>query len=177
MQTQQQANKWMIVALQAVFGYEWLMSGLDKILSGQFVSGLHANMQSMIPTLSSPLYADFLRRYCLAHCVFLGYTIEYGELFLGISFFTLAFFVLKSPSVLMTRIGMAVSLLAAVFNFNFFFYQNGHAFLNPGDPFDEGLPIDFVMALLQVALFFYYAANAGWFEKFRAKFQSRKLAS
>ena len=57
---------------------------------------------------------------------------------------------------MLQKLGTVVSLVGAFMNLNFFFYQGGSIFLNPSDPFDEGISLDLLMVLIQIVIAAFY---------------------
>lgn len=140
-----------------LLAYEWTISGLNKILSGHFISDLHKEYLLAIPDMKYTFYADFLKAFCLPHCTIIGYMVESGEILLGIAFIILAFNFFKGHSnTFIMILGVAVGLVSAFMTLNFFFYQGGSIFLNPSDPFDEGISVDLILFILQLGISLFY---------------------
>lgn len=141
-----------------VISYEWIISGLDKILSGQFVQHMHHELIAQSKDLQYSFYSTFLNQVVIPHSHIFALVIESGELLVGLAFviISIALFFNSMTRSLMT-LGIWTSIIAAFMVLNFFFYQGGSLFLNTGDPFDEGIPIDFILFLIQlfIAIFFY----------------------
>lgn len=148
--------KWTFLIIEAVMCYEWLVSAINKIASGQFVMGLHGQLASAIGSARYPFYANILRL-IEPHAVAFGLLVEIGELLVGVGFLFLIVSSLSNRE--LPRLGMLVTLAAVFLNANFFFFQNGSYFINPGDPFDEGLPVDFCMVFVQLGLFAFYVGE------------------
>lgn len=150
-------NRIFISLIHAVIAYEWLVSGFNKLLSGEFVVGLHDEILASIPDMKYPFYAHFLEKWCVPHCDVLGGLIIFGEISVGLLFVFLGIVMLRgniSPVVM--GLG-AITALAGVFmNLNFFFFEGGAFFLQTSEPFDEGVSIDFLLVLFQLGLAVYY---------------------
>jgi len=136
--------------------YEWLISGANKIASGKFVSGLRQQLNHAIPDLQYKFYGHLLRAVAIPHARLIGTLVEYGEVFVGLSFVLLAVtFWRKSEPKSVLAAGAIAAALGALMSLSFFFLQGGAFFLNPGYPFDEGIPIDLIFVLLHASIAIY----------------------
>lgn len=136
-----------------VLAYEWLVSGLDKVLSGQFVTGLHSTLKGSLSMIPYGFYKSILHAWIIPHAVIFAWLVMVGELLLGLFFSTLAIFYIRGVVPRFVGVLGAVAAFSAAFlNMNFFFFQAGHFFITPSDPFDEGIPVDFLMAVLELGL-------------------------
>lgn len=135
-----------------IFGYEWFISGLDKVASGNFVQGLHNNMIVAIKTSSYAVYSPFLKSICLPHCIFFGRLIEYGEVLIGTVFIVIALLgIIKGylPHIA-ELIGLFFNIFSIILSLNILLYVGGKFFFSTSDPFDEGISLDFIMLLVSV---------------------------
>ena len=72
-----------LLLIQVCIGYEWLVSGLTKIVHGDFPAGLAAELRDM--SKAAPAwYRGFLDGAVIPHAVAFGYAIEIAELVVGI---------------------------------------------------------------------------------------------
>lgn len=141
----------------AVLSYEWLVSGLSKVLSGEFISGLYQEMMKSLPHMQYQFYAKILQSLHPAHAVILGVLIEAGEILAGLSFAFLAISTIRETvGTGMMKLGISTGILSAFMNLNFFFFGGGSIFLNTSEPFEEGVSIDFLMLLIQLSVSVYY---------------------
>lgn len=137
--------------------YEWLISGVNKFASGNFVSGLRHQLNQAIPDLQYKFYGHVLRAVALPHARLFGTLVQYGEVFVGLSFVLLAItFWRKSEPKGVLAVGTIAAALGTLMSLSFFFFQGGAFFLNPGDPFDEGIPIDLIFVLLHASIAIYF---------------------
>lgn len=151
------SERFLAITALLIIAYEWLISGFDKILSGNFVDSLHHQMMDGIANAQYTFYADWLKKYCMAHCMVIGYIVEFGELAVGLSFLLLAISViLKVNKPFFSTLGIVTGLIGAFMTLNFFFYQGGSVFVNTSDPFDEGIPVDLILALFQLGISLYF---------------------
>lgn len=143
-----------------VIAYEWLMSGLDKVLSGNFVQQLGQQLTSALHGMQYSFYVPVLKHFVIPNSVFFAVLVEIGELCVGVAFVIIAFALLGDKmNGFIAKLGFWTGLFSAFMVLNFFFFQGGAMFINPGDPFDEGIPIDFILFLMQlwIAIFFFMA--------------------
>ena len=135
-----------------VLAYEWIISGIDKLLSGTFISRLHDQFVQAIPDIKYPFYARILNQ-LLPYSTYLAWMILIASFFVGLSFVLLAFVISNNQlSAPMLSLGIAAGILSAFMSLNFFFFQSGTYFIHAADPFDEGISLDFIMFLLQISI-------------------------
>jgi hypothetical protein len=87
-----------LIGLQAALGYEWLVSGLDKILYGRFPESLGGLLASVlrVGNITTP-FAALLRALALPHPLFFGYLIEWSETLAGLALLGAALAALLRP--------------------------------------------------------------------------------
>jgi len=157
--------RWVAAALQAVIAWEWLVSGVNKLLAGNFPQGLADTLNEGIQNNPNGWYVSILQGVVLPHSVAFGYLIEATELFIGIALF-IGVVVLIGP---VRRRGMpqyrlavgevAAAMLAALLcaflcvNFHFFMGDGIFPWFNPANAFDEGITLDTLMPPVAVLLF------------------------
>ena len=157
--------RWVAAALQAVIAWEWLVSGVNKVLAGNFPQGLADTLNEGIHNNPNGWYVSILQGVVLPHSVAFGYLIEAAELFIGIALF-IGVIVLIGP---VRRRGMpeyrlavgevAAAMLAALLcaflcvNFHFFMGDGIFPWFNPANAFDEGITLDTLMPPVAVLLF------------------------
>lgn len=155
-----------------VLAYEWLISGLNKVLNGHFIIDLHKEYLQSIPDIQYSFYARFLKAVCLPHCIIIGGLVEYGEVLLGISFIVLAIYMFKGKTNnFISTLGISTGLISAFMTLNFFLFQGGSIFLNPSEPFDEGISIDLILFLLQLGISVFYYLMISSNRKFHTQTQ------
>jgi|GEM_PF-1173911 len=157
--------RWVAAALQAVIAWEWLVSGVNKLLAGNFPQGLADTLNEGIQNNPNGWYVSILQGVVLPHSVAFGYLIEATELFIGIALF-IGVVVLIGP---VRRRGMpqyrlavgevAAAMLAALLcaflcvNFHFFMGDGIFPWFDPANAFDEGITLDTLMPPVAVLLF------------------------
>ena len=148
-----------LLLIQVCIGYEWLVSGLTKVVNGDFPAGLAAELQDM--SKAAPTwYRGCLDAAVIPHAVAFGYAIEVAELLIGI---VLLVAVLLLPA----RIGryvpaatVAVLIVGLVLAVNFAL-ANGSSFglRLAQESFDEGVDLDSLLVGLQLALLVFALAE------------------
>jgi thiosulfate dehydrogenase (quinone) large subunit len=148
-----------LLAIQAFLGYEWFMSGLAKALSSDFVSGLSDQLTATSKDLSG-FYKSFLDGTVIPNAQLFAYLVMIGELAIGVTLITVAaawWFRWPRLSTNGRSILLGLIVLAGAFaifmNVNFHLASgDSHPWLLPADPFDQGVDLDSVMPLIQVAI-------------------------
>jgi thiosulfate dehydrogenase [quinone] large subunit len=148
-----------LLAIQAFLGYEWFMSGLAKALSSDFVSGLGDQLTATSKDLSG-FYKSFLDGTVIPNAQLFAYLVMIGELAIGVTLITVAvawWFRWPRLSTNGRSILLGLIVLAGAFaifmNVNFHLASgDSHPWLLPADPFDQGVDLDSVMPLIQVAI-------------------------
>jgi len=146
-----------ILLVQLFVGYEWLDSGLTKIVRGGFSSGLAADLHDRVKTATG-WYRSFVDGSIIPHAVTFGYLIEIGELLVGIALIAAAALWLfrwrQLPDVGRYAV-LAVTILAAlaatVMAVNFHLANGGtHPWLIPKSGFDESVDLDALLPAIQL---------------------------
>jgi thiosulfate dehydrogenase (quinone) large subunit len=136
-----------------VLGYEWLVSGLDKILSGGFVAGLQQALTDGLSNMQFAFYSRVVKDYFIPNSELLGYVVEVSELALGVAFITLAVFSMRGKmNAVLYRFALATGALAALVSLNLFFYHGGAFFVSLANPYGAGIPMNFVFVLADIAV-------------------------
>jgi uncharacterized membrane protein YphA (DoxX/SURF4 family) len=148
-----------LLLVQVCIGYEWFVSGLTKLVNGDFPSGLAAELRDM--SAGAPgWYRSFLDSAILPHAAAFGYTIEIAEVAVGV---VLLVGVLRLPAWIgrhvpaVTSAALVVGLVLAA-NFAL---ANGSSFglRLAGDSFDEGIDLDTLLVGVQLALLVFAVAG------------------
>lgn len=148
-----------MLAVQIFLGYEWLMSGLSKVLAGDFVSGLGGQLSDGSKDLSG-WYKSFLDSVVIPNSQLFGYLVLAGELVLGGVLIAAAALWLTRWDRLSERgrrtllLAIVVASVVAIFmNINFHLANGAsHPWIIAADPFDEGIDLDSVMPIIQLIL-------------------------
>jgi thiosulfate dehydrogenase [quinone] large subunit len=148
-----------LLLIQVCIGYEWLVSGLTKIVHGDFPAGLAAELRDM--SKAAPAwYRGFLDGAVIPHAVAFGYAIEIAELAVGI---VLLVAVLRLPSRIarFMPLATAAALVGGIVLAINFALANGSSFglgVAAGS-FDEGIDLDTMLVGLQLALLVFVLAG------------------
>lgn len=148
-----------VLTLQSVVAYEWLNSALTKIVRGGFASGL-ADQLAKNSDSAPGWYRTVLETAIIPHAAVFGYLIEAGELLVGAGLIATAAVLLvkgQRMSVAALQAILGAAALAAVggafMNLNFSLFSGNPPVWSLGsDAFSEGISIDGVMLLVQLAL-------------------------
>lgn len=148
-----------LLAIQVLIGYEWLMSGLTKVVRGGFPSGLADELAEKSEGAAS-WYVSFLESVVIPNAAAFGVLIIVGELAVGAALVSTAALWafrwdgLGSRGRTAVLAATAVSALGGVFlNVNFHLANgSAHPWLIPGEGFDEGVDLDSLMPGIQLAL-------------------------
>ena len=148
-----------LLLIQLFLGYEWLMSGLTKIVRGGFASGLADELAEKSEGVGG-WYRSFLDEVVIPNAEVFGWLIVGGELLVAVGLAAAGLLWLLRWE----RLGvsgrtavLAVTALAALggvfMNVNFHLANaSAHPWLVPGDGFDEGVDLDSLMPALQLVL-------------------------
>lgn len=148
-----------LLAIEAIVGYEWLMSGLAKIVRGGFPGGLAGELQEKSVGTAS-WYASFLDRVVIPNASTFGVVIIAAEVAIGVALIAVAALwafrwemlgVTGRSALLAVTVGAALGGILMNVNFHL---ANGssHPWLVPSDGFDEGVDLDSLMPAVQLVL-------------------------
>lgn len=74
-----------LAALQLLLGYQWLLSGIDKIIYGSFPETMGGLLQQVLGNGHLPgFFADFMRTVVLPNAAIFGVLVEVGETLAGL---------------------------------------------------------------------------------------------
>lgn len=174
---EQRSARLMLGSTSFIAAYEFLVSGLDKIVSGRFPADLGATLMLGASENPNHWYIGFLRAVVTPHAAAWGYAIEWGELLIGLALLAAMarwlLWPLAAPSGrerrlawALTLAGAAAALAGAFMTFNFHLWMGAAPVIgvNPANPFDEGVDLDL---LLTLALLVYAWVSALTVEPFR----------
>ena len=151
-----------------ILGYEWFVSGLTKIVNGDFVSGLAEELANKAADAPG-WYTSFLNSTVIPNASPFGYLIEFGEVLIGLTFIVgslLWLFAWKrlplkvQTTVLFLTVAAAIGGIFMALNIHF---ANGliHPWLSPADSFDEGVDFDSFLAVMNLVIAAVYIALLG----------------
>ena len=148
-----------LLVVELVIGYEWFMSGLVKIVRGDFPSGLAAVLLEKLPQVL-PWYASVMKRNLIPNAELFGYIIEIAEILAGVVLIVgpLIWIFAWDRVPYWTRVTVLWLITLAAIGGTFLAINlhlaNGstHPWLIPGDSFDEGIDFDSVLPALQIVI-------------------------
>ena len=148
-----------LLTVEALIGYEWLMSGLTKIFRGGFTGGLADELRAKSEG-ATPWYSSFLDSVVIPNGSFFGVVIIVAEVVVGAALIAAAalwaFRWQKLDAKGRTAVLAATAAAACggiLMNLNFHLANgSAHPWLIPGDGFDEGVDLDSLMPAVQLVL-------------------------
>jgi thiosulfate dehydrogenase (quinone) large subunit len=157
-------TRYLLAAVQAVVGYEWLVSGANKVLSGSFPQGLADALQDGLKDNPNVWYVEFVRGAVLPHSVAYGYLIQYCELAAGVALLIGALVLCgRLPESGQPYHRLAVAEIAAAtaacfgcfllcVNLHFWMGDGLISSVNTAKAFDEGIDLDTLLPPLSLIL-------------------------
>ncbi len=160
------SGRLLLGSIQLIAAYEFVVSGIDKLVSGRFPAGLAATLMTGMSDNPNQWYMRFIHTDIAPHAVAWGYVIEYGELAVGIALLLGALRWLAWPTeapqrrqrvaATLTSLTIVAALVGAFMTFNFHLWMGKSpiVLVSPSNPFDEGVDLDLTLTLtlLVVAL-------------------------
>ena len=148
-----------VCLMQIALAYEWLVSGINKLLNSGFTAQLASTLHQNMSGNQYGWYVTFLRQVVLPHAGVFGWLTEVGELVIGGTLVVSALLWLLRPSGRLTHhAGWAacLALIGAVFVPLNYFFMSGDPlpWINAANAFGEGVSIDVLISLLAVPLLF-----------------------
>jgi thiosulfate dehydrogenase [quinone] large subunit len=150
---------WGLALTEAAIGYEWLLSGLNKVLSPDFSTGLAHALAGSLDGNPNTWYVSLARTLFIPHAQLLAPLVELGELLLAGGLFAGAFLWLSGrlPVARWARLlnlGVILVLLGGILMSVNYAVMGGDTLpgIDPGNPFNEGLSIDSLLAMIGICL-------------------------
>jgi hypothetical protein len=148
-----------LALVEALIGYEWLLSAFDKIHSSTFRSGLAQQLGQTMQGNPNTWWVGLVKTVVLPRAPFFGVLVEAGELLVGVGFFAGALLWASGqfPARRWARhlnVGVLMALAGSAFLTATYYLMAGKTLplLNPGDPFDEGLSLDGLLTFIALGL-------------------------
>jgi hypothetical protein len=162
-----------LLLVQMAVGYEWLMSGLTKVIRGGFPAGLAADLRDNAAA-AAPWYRWFLTHMVIPNGQTFGYLIEVVEVLTGMAMIAAALVWLlrwqRLPSWgrFATLGAMVVSAVAGIVMAVNFHLSKGstHPWIIPNAGFDESVDLDSLLPFVQAV--FIWVSVATWLSLKRA---------
>jgi hypothetical protein len=162
-----------LLVVQMAVGYEWLMSGLTKIIRGGFPAGLAADFRDNAAA-AAPWYRWFLTHMVISNGQIFGYLIEVVEVLTGLAMIGATLCWLfgwqRLPSwgryaTLGARVVSAVAGIVMAVNFHLS-KGSTHPWIVPREGFDESVDLDSLLPFIQAV--FIWVSVATWLSLKRA---------
>jgi thiosulfate dehydrogenase [quinone] large subunit len=154
-----------LALVEALIGYEWLLSALNKILSPGFRSGLAGQLKLAMAGNPNTWWVALARGLVLPHAQLFGVLVEVGEVLVALGFVAGAAlwaggrFPVRRWARRVNLVVIGALLGSAMMTANYY-VMAGQTLpgLNPSNPFNEGLSIDGLFTLIAVGLLLVHAA-------------------
>ena len=148
-----------LLLVTMVVGYEWFISGLVKVVRGDFAAGLAEELVEKSAG-TAEWYAGFLQRAVIPNGELFGYLIQWSELLAGIALlggplvWLLAWDRVSDRARATLLALIALAAIGGTFLAINLHLANGaaHPWLIPGDAFDEGIDLDSVLPAIQLVI-------------------------
>ncbi|MGZ6267386.1 MAG: hypothetical protein ACXWM8_00415 [Candidatus Limnocylindrales bacterium] len=150
---------WGFFGVQFFLGYEWLMSGLAKVVAGDFASSLAGTLSDMTKDQTG-WYKSFIDGVVIPNGPTFGYLVMLGELSVGtvlivtslICFARWADLSSRNRGFLLALVAFA-GLVGASMSLNFHLAMGANPpWMIAADPNDQGVDLDSLLAMLQLVL-------------------------
>ncbi len=154
-----------VAIVEAAIGYEWLLSGLNKVLSPNFVSGLASNLRASLQDNPNRWYVSLADSLIIPHARIFALLAESGEILVALGMFAGAMLwvsgrVRESKWAKRLGFGVMLALLGGILMSVNYAVMGGDTLpgINAGNPFNEGLSIDSLLVMIGVGLLFVHVA-------------------
>ncbi len=148
-----------LLVVEMIIGYEWFISGLVKVVKGDFPAGLAEELTKKAPDPTT-WYGAFLKSAVIPNAVIFGYLIEISEILAGVVLvvgplvWIFGWTRVSDRSRMMVLLAIAVASIGGAFLAINFHLANAasHPWLFPGDSFDEGIDLDSILPAIQIVI-------------------------
>ena len=148
-----------LLLVEMIIGYEWLVSGVAKIVRGGFPSGL-ANELLEKSQGALPWYVNLMKSVIIPNAEVFGYFIMIAEVLVGVALLVGPFIwlcvwdrvsdLLRQSVLFFTTVAM---IGATFLTINLHLANGGsHPWLIPKSGFDEGIDLDSVLPAIQIVI-------------------------
>ncbi|MEO5814948.1 MAG: hypothetical protein ABIT20_06680 [Gemmatimonadaceae bacterium] len=148
-----------LLIVEMIIGYEWLISGLVKVVQGDFPSGLGATLLERLPKVPA-WYGRFLSGAVIPNAPYFGYAIEIAEVLAGVALLAgpvIALFAWERVPHWMRQAVLFVTAVATIggafLAINLHIANAvSHPWFFPVDSFDEGIDLDSILPAIQMVI-------------------------
>lgn len=156
-------NRRVVMWMLLFIGYEWFVSGINKLLSGEYLGGFQGEVSDAVSKGTPHFgYGALLNSLVVPHAELFAIFIMAAEIFAGAAFLLVAIFSLANGTFAawVAKLGIGASIVSAFLGINIFLFAGGPYFFLQGDPFDGGVTVDFLMFLFSLPLIgYFYSLN------------------
>jgi thiosulfate dehydrogenase [quinone] large subunit len=145
--------------VEAAIGYEWLLSGLNKVLSADFSSGLAHQLQTNLQGNPNRWYASLTNSLVMPHARLFAALAQVGELLVAAGFVAGAALwvggrLAASRWARLLHLGVVVALVGGILLSANYAVMSGDTLpgINAANPFNEGLSIDSLLTIIGLGL-------------------------
>lgn len=150
---------WGLALVEAAIGYEWLLSGLNKLLSPTFGSGLAHQLQASLQDNPNRWYVSLANTLIIPHASLFAVLAEGGEVLVGLGLFAGAILWASGRSAAtswarLLNLGTIAALVGGILMSANYAAMAGDTLpgINAANPFNEGLSIDSLLAFIGIGL-------------------------
>jgi thiosulfate dehydrogenase [quinone] large subunit len=150
---------WGLALVEAAIGYEWLLSGLNKVLSTNFSSSLAHELQTSLQGNPNTWYASVTSAVVMPHAQLFAALVEVGELLVAAGMFAGAALwvggrAAASRGARLLNLGVIVALLGGILMSANYALMGGDTLpgINAANPFNEGVSIDSLLTIIGLGL-------------------------
>lgn len=154
-----QPGRWGLALIEAVLGYLWLVSALNKLLNARFRPGLAHVLQGQLTNNPNSWWVALMRELVLPHAQFWAALVQIGELLValgyvaGVALWLSGRFPYARWARRLNWVVLLTLLGGALLTANYYLMAGDTVpGLAPSKAFQEGLSIDAVATLLALAL-------------------------
>lgn len=147
-----------VCLMQIALAYEWLISGVNKVASPYFATGLRLVLQQHVynDELHKP-YSAFLQRFIIPNAQGYARLITWTEVMVGVVLLAGAILWMARPTARLTAYAACATciyLIAAIaMNLNYYLVDDeATAWINPLRAFSEGVQLDAMLLLFSLVL-------------------------
>jgi thiosulfate dehydrogenase (quinone) large subunit len=146
-----------LCAIQAIVAYQWLLSGLNKLLNSGFSAHLPLVLQQGVQNNPYSWYVTMMRQMVLPHSASYASLLAWTETAVGAVLLAGAVLWIVQPRSFLTgllgRLGCLALAAAAIISLNgYLLAGNGVPWIDPAHAYQQAVPLDAIMALIALAL-------------------------
>src|SRR5579864_597714 len=159
---------WGVAVVEASIGFEWLLSGLNKVLSSDFSSGLAKELQASLQGNPNSWYVALANSVMIPNARLCALLAEGGEVLVGLGMFAGAALWVSGRLqagrwARRLNLGVMLALVGGVMMSANYAAMAGDTLpgINAANPFNEGLSIDSLLTIIGLGLLLVHVA-ASW---------------